>query len=166
MASLGKIVTHEFRLSYFVLHCTYFFTNLHNLQGHNGPFPTLRRLLKGIIKTRLLEFHPYDNLGFHEFPIRVGFTENEVEKGLLDGQTSLLQHEPHLYASLLQSWCCWGLLPCGSWRTRLGQTLCQVHGRLVCHPDDAAFRNRSRPAGKQTADDGSGFPEAMHFGGE
>ena len=73
-------------------------------------FPLFGDCLKGIIKTNLLEFHPYDDLGFHEFPIRVGFTENEMEQGLLDGQTSLLQHEPHLYASLLQSWCYWGLL--------------------------------------------------------
>ena len=56
-------------------------------------FPLFGDCLKDIIKTKLLELHPYDNLGFHEFPIRLGFIKNEVEKGSLDGQTSLLQHE-------------------------------------------------------------------------
>ena len=44
--------------------------------------------------------------------------------------------------------------------------LCQAHERRVCHPDDAASRNRSRPVEKETADDGSAFREAIHFGWE
>lgn len=73
-------------------------------------FPLFGQMLKPLVEIGLLDEVPYDNQGFQDFPLRVGFGEEEISEGLFVGDSSLLQHKLSEYASLIQSWFYWGLL--------------------------------------------------------
>jgi hypothetical protein len=73
-------------------------------------FPLFGGLLKPLISVELLNDVPYDNKGFLGFEERAGFDKREISEGLFVGNSSLLQKEPSLYTSLIQSWLYWSFL--------------------------------------------------------
>lgn len=77
---------------------------------HMDHLPFIGPKLARMFPVKLRRQIPYDNKGYAEFPNRSGFTDHEIRKGLLGGDSSLLTKCPSLYASLIQSWMYWGLL--------------------------------------------------------